>query len=67
MINIIIIPLVSLALIECNVALFHVHISNLHHIALDGKLTVELERIDSKKVLSCHMAKVILENNKEPQ
>jgi len=66
MINTIIIPMVSLALIECNV-LFYVRISNLHHIALDGKLTVELERTDRKKVLSCHMAEVILENNKEPQ
>ena len=35
--------------------------------SLDGKLTVELEKTDRKKILTCHMAEVTLENNKEPQ
>jgi hypothetical protein len=62
-----IIPLVLVAVTEFHAVLFYAPISNLHHIALDGKLTDEPLRTDRKKVLSCHMPEVILESNKEPQ
>jgi hypothetical protein len=50
MIKTFIIPLVSLALNEFDDDVFYAPISNLHHIVLDGRLTIELESIDKRKV-----------------